>query len=141
MSIFVPYREDLLLVLRTVVVAVVMLIFAVSASAQNQSPTQHRLKQVITYTFCGSLKPCKRGNDAIKVADCESSGKPHHIWPWARNGQYLGFFQMGEFARDYVKKKGVPWRWGIWQQARSASKLQRDLGWSQWDCAYIEDVL
>lgn len=104
----------------------------------NVPNSEHNRVHAVTYAFCGSLKPCRRGDDAILTFNCESGGK---LWPWARNGQYLGFAQMGEFARSYVARRGVPWAWGPWQQARSAARLQSDLGWSQWECAYIVGVL
>ena len=52
---------------------------------------------------------CKQ---AIEVSRCES-GWSH----WARNGQYLGLFQMGDFARSRYGHA-----WNPWAQARAAWK-------------------
>jgi len=63
---------------------------------------------------------------AIRVASCESG-----LNIWARNGQYLGLFQMGGYARS---------RYGhgnsAWVQARAAYRYFIDSGrdWSPWSC-------
>jgi hypothetical protein len=48
---------------------------------------------------------------------------------WAENGQYLGLFQMGSYARA---------RYGhatnAWGQARAAHRYWLAAGWSPWTC-------
>lgn len=61
----------------------------------------------------------------LNVAWCESS-----LRPWARNGQYVGVFQMGSGERA---------RWGhhrsnVWIQARSARRYFLFAGWRPWSC-------
>jgi hypothetical protein len=66
------------------------------------------------------------GSQAVAVARCESG-----LSTWAHNGQYLGAFQMGSYARS---------RYGhgndIWTQARAAYAYFRDSGyrWGPWSC-------
>ena len=68
------------------------------------------------------------GSQAVGVARCESG-----LSTWAQNGQYLGVFQMGSYARA---------RYGhgsdIWTQARAAYKYFRDSGysWRPWTCGW-----
>jgi hypothetical protein len=66
---------------------------------------------------------CKQ---AIEVSRCES-GWSH----WARNGQYLGLFQMGSYARGRYGHA-----WNPWAQARSAYRYFVASGkdWSPWSC-------
>ncbi len=65
-------------------------------------------------------------SQAISVARCES-----HLFVWARNGQYLGLFQMGSYARS---------RYGhgpdALTQARAAYRYFVGSGrdWSPWQC-------
>lgn len=61
---------------------------------------------------------------ALRVAWCES-----RLRPAARNGQYLGLFQMGAYARR---------RFGhgpdAYTQARAAYRYFRVAGWRPWTC-------
>jgi len=65
-------------------------------------------------------------SQALRVAWCES-----RYSTWASNGQYLGLFQMGSYARA---------RYGhgadAWTQARAARAYFIDSGrnWSPWSC-------
>ncbi len=63
---------------------------------------------------------------AIRVARCESG-----LTIGATNGQYLGLFQMGSYARS---KYGHSWN--PWGQARAAYRYFVDSGkdWSPWSC-------
>jgi hypothetical protein len=65
-------------------------------------------------------------SQAIRVASCES-----HLSIWARNGQYLGLFQMGAYARARYGHS-----WNAWGQARAAYRYFRDAGysWAPWSC-------
>lgn len=62
--------------------------------------------------------------EAIAVASCES-----HLSIWARNGQYLGLFQMGAYARARYGHGWTPLA-----QARAAFAYFRDAGWAPWAC-------
>ena len=66
---------------------------------------------------------CKQ---AIEVSRCES-GWSH----WARNGQYLGLFQMGSSERARYGHA-----WNPWAQARAAWRYFVASGkdWSPWSC-------
>jgi hypothetical protein len=65
---------------------------------------------------------------ALRVSSCETGGT-YHVG--AQNGQYLGLFQMGNYARS---------RYGhgttALEQARAAYGYFRDSGydWSPWSC-------
>ena len=62
--------------------------------------------------------------EAFDVAWCES-----RFSPYAQNGQYLGLFQMGEFAR-----LSFGHGWTALAQARAAYRYYRVAGWSPWEC-------
>ena len=62
--------------------------------------------------------------EAISVATCES-----HLNVYARNGQYLGLFQFGSFARAHYG-----FAWDALTQARAAYRYFLDAGWSPWQC-------
>jgi hypothetical protein len=67
---------------------------------------------------------------AIRVSRCETGGAFNTN---AQNGQYLGLFQMGSYARS---------RYGhgssAWVQARAAYRYFIDSGrdWSPWSCGW-----
>lgn len=65
-------------------------------------------------------------SQALRVAFCESG---YNVW--ARNGQYLGLFQMGSYARSRYGHGYDPWT-----QARAAYRYFRDsgYGWGPWTC-------
>ncbi len=68
------------------------------------------------------------GSQAVAVARCESGPS---ISVWAHNGQYLGAFQMGYYARSKYGHGN-----DIWTQARAAYAYFRDSGyrWGPWSC-------
>lgn len=68
------------------------------------------------------------GDEAIRVASCESG-----LSIWARNGQYLGLFQHGEYARARYG-----FAWNAWAQTRAAYRYFVDSGrdWSPWSCRW-----
>lgn len=76
-------------------------------------------QQIICAVFVGQCQ------EAITVARCEGNFNPY-----AQNGQYLGTFQMGSYARS---------RYGhgytIYEQAVAAYRYYRDAGWSPWQCS------
>jgi hypothetical protein len=63
---------------------------------------------------------------AISVARCETGGT---FSVYAKNGQYLGLFQMGEYARSTYGHG-----WTAYEQARAAYRYFLDAGWSPWQC-------
>ena len=65
-------------------------------------------------------------DQAWAVSACESG---HSIW--ARNGQYLGLFQMGDYARSTYGHSNT-----AIGQARAAARYFRAAGsdWSPWAC-------
>ena len=66
------------------------------------------------------------GDQAVAVAQCESG-----LSVYATNGQYLGLFQMGEYARARYGHS-----WTALGQSRSAYAYFKDSGsdWSPWQC-------
>jgi hypothetical protein len=88
--------------------------------------TVHNRTHAITHAFCHSLSPCWRGNEALTVARCESG---ENLWHYANNGQYLGMFQFGAWARAEFG-----FSWSPWEQARAAYRYYRLSGWSGWEC-------
>lgn len=67
-------------------------------------------------------------SEAIAVARCESG---HSMTPRARNGQYLGSFQMGDHARSLYGHGST-----VLEQARAAYRYFVASGrdWSPWSC-------
>jgi hypothetical protein len=65
-------------------------------------------------------------SQALRVAWCESRFSVH-----AQNGQYLGLFQEGVFARSTYG-----FGWDAWSQARSAYRYFAASGfsWGPWEC-------
>ncbi len=65
-------------------------------------------------------------SQAIRVASCES-----RLSIWARNGQYLGLFQMGSYARARYGHG-----WNAWAQARAAHRyfVASGRSWGPWQC-------
>lgn len=91
-------------------------------------PGYHNRVHAINVAFCGgSLKPCSLGNEAIRVARCESG---ENLWPWARSsGGHWGMFQFGSYARSTFG-----FSWSPWEQARAAHRYFVMAGWSPWSC-------
>lgn len=77
---------------------------------------------------CKLWNPCE---PALRVFRCESG-----LSTSATNGQYLGFAQMGDYARS---------RYGhgpdAWSQAVAAHAYYMDSGWSPWECARLTGVI
>jgi hypothetical protein len=67
-------------------------------------------------------------DQAIRVVDCETGGT---FSVYARNGQYLGLFQMGDYARGRYGHA-----WTALGQARAAYRYFVDTGrsWRPWSC-------
>lgn len=67
-------------------------------------------------------------SQAVRVASCETGGT---FSVSASNGQYLGLFQMGDYARSRYGHGSDPWT-----QARAAFAYFVASGrdWSPWEC-------
>lgn len=90
-------------------------------------PGKHNIRHAINLSWCGrSNSYCAASSEAWRVAGCET-GYTYSVW--ANNGQYLGLFQMGSFARSRYGHG-----WNPWAQARAAHRYYRDAGWSPWEC-------
>jgi hypothetical protein len=65
---------------------------------------------------------------ALNVASCETGGT---FSVWARNGQYLGIFQMGSYARARFGHSNT-----VLGQSRAAYRYFVASGrdWSPWQC-------
>jgi hypothetical protein len=98
---------------------VLVCVLALAPSAQARTSMESRgARQAICSTFG---RYCAQ---AIRVASCES-----HLYVYARNGQYLGMFQMGTYARARYGHS-----WDVWGQARAAYRYFLSSGWSPWSC-------
>jgi hypothetical protein len=96
----------------------------------HYQPGLHNTRHAINLAWCGrSNSYCGAGAEAWRVAACETG---HTFSVWARNGQYLGLFQMGDYARSTYGHGYNPWT-----QARAAATYWRDAGWRPWECASI----
>ena len=101
-------------------IAVLVLVSSILAARSAASGARGGAGRVI----CGVFGPyCSQ---ALRVAWCES-----RMETGAANGQYLGLFQMGSFARS---KYGYgP---DVWTQVTSAFRYFADSGftWGPWAC-------
>lgn len=113
------------------VAGLLVLAFFLYATAANAHyrPGIHNVRHAINLSWCGkSNSYCGASSDAWRVADCETGGT---FSVWANNGQYLGLFQMGDYARSRYGHG-----WNPWAQARAAHRYYVDSGrdWSPWQC-------
>jgi hypothetical protein len=104
---------------KAILLAVVVLVLAAPATAG--APSRSANERVIRAVFGP-----RYDDQAVAVASCESG-----LSVWAKNGQYLGLFQMGSYARSRYGHG-----WNAWAQARAANHYFRDSGrdWSPWSC-------
>lgn len=102
------------------VILTVLVSLALCGSAGALSKEQKRNKAAICRVF---VRHCR---EALRVSWCES-----HYFTWARNGQYLGLFQMGSSERRIYGHGSSPWT-----QARAAHRYFVASGrdWSPWSC-------
>lgn len=107
---------------------VMALVLTMKGESHNVPNSEHNRVHAVTHAFCGSLKPCRLGNEALAVAYCESGP---NLWPYARNGRYWGMFQVSDHWRATVPG----WSWSPWAEARHAYRVWRLVGWSHWECA------
>ena len=85
---------------------------------------QIELRQNPTWAICHVFgEYCSQ---ALRVASCESGRNT-----WAQNGQYLGMFQMGDYARSTYGHSSTPLG-----QAKAAYRYFMAAGadWSPWSC-------
>lgn len=102
----------------------------------------HNTRHAINLVWCGSSNNyCGSSHEAWSVVRCETGGT---FSVWARNsnppagdqGDYLGLFQMGDYARNTFGHA-----WNPWGQARAAHRYYRESGWHPWECAFIIGIL
>jgi hypothetical protein len=93
---------------------------ALGGDAHRIENQQARAKVIICKVF-GPY--CQQ---ALSVSWCESKW-----YVWAGNGQYLGLFQMGYYARSKYGHGS-----GAWKQSKAAFRYFVDSGkdWSPWSC-------
>lgn len=96
-------------------------------------PGKHNVRHAINLSWCGRAnRYCGVGAEAWAVAWCETGGT---MSVWANNGQYLGLWQMGSYARARYGHG-----WNAWAQARAAhrywdaGKRGRGGSWGPWEC-------
>jgi hypothetical protein len=98
-----------------------------SQTASRSAPRAHSVHSIICSVFGAHC------SEALRVAWCES-----RMNVYARNGQYLGLFQFGSFARARYG-----FAWNAWAQARAAYRYFLDAlhdpktghnGWAPWEC-------
>ncbi len=117
---------------KVIMLLIVALVFAPSATAHFK-PGRHNAEHAINKAWCGSNnRICVHGEEAKVVARCEASD---YYW-WflnrptsARNGQFLGMFQMGSSERARYGHGSDPW-----SQARAAHRYWLVSGWGPWQC-------
>ncbi len=90
---------------------------------QTRTLEQHRSTQDTIRLVFGSY-----GEQAVRVAGCET-GQTYSTT--ARNGQYLGLFQMGDYARSTYGHG-----WTALEQALAAYRyfVASGYDWSPWEC-------
>jgi hypothetical protein len=93
----------------------------------NHNPRIEKQQAQAKIVICKVFGPyCQQ---ALKISWCESKW-----YIWARNGQYLGLFQMGSSERRIFGHGS-----GAWAQAKAAKKYFISSGkdWSPWSCRYV----
>lgn len=105
--------------MRMLMVALLALLLAAPAAAQPNG-YRERNSFIIRQVFG------RYGDQAVAVSKCESG-----LTTTATNGQYLGLFQMGYYARGRYGHSS-----NAWGQARAAYRYFVDSGrdWSPWSC-------
>jgi hypothetical protein len=95
------------------------------AAGAHWSPGIHNTRHAVNLAFCGrSNSYCAYAAQAWAVAACESG---HSVY--AVNGQYLGLFQFGAWARSRYG-----FGWNPWAQSFAAARYWRAAGWAPWAC-------
>jgi hypothetical protein len=129
-------REHRPVVLVIAVLALLALLLAVRAHSSNRAVVLRvRAAPAPVAARVGAVPPVVRAicatfrgycGQALRVAWCESRWKV-----WARNGQYLGLFQMGAWERAHYGHG-----WNAWAQSRAAFRYFAATGrsWRPWAC-------
>lgn len=112
-----------------------------ATEAQAKVPDVEVVKRAVNSAFCGGkFKTCWRGSQAFVVAGCETG---YTYNKYAKNGQYLGIFQMGSGER-----RRYGFAYSFFAQATAAKKyfdyaehIYSDGGWHPWECAYRMGIL
>ncbi len=119
----IPSQGDGVIKLLTGIVIGIIFTLAWQTAAQARPPVPGPVFAAVRHYWKDPVERRK----AFDVVSCETGGRYNTT---ARNGQYLGIFQAGEWFRS---------RYGFGSsadaQARSAYRGWRELGWSQWECA------
>ena len=105
--------------------------FGLTNAQAHWQPGQHNVRHAINQAWCGRAnRYCWQSSEAWSVARCETGGT---FSVWARNGQYLGLFQMGTYARQ-ISGHGD----SAYEQARAAYRFFVVSGrdWSPWSCRW-----
>lgn len=103
-----------------VALGVVIGVLLVPLSSRARPPVPPTVFKAVRASF--PTRPLRV--QAFDVAYCESR---YSIY--ATNGQYLGLFQFGEWARSTYG-----FGWDAYSQARAAYRYYRESGWSGWEC-------
>ena len=107
------------------IIALALALTFAPAAQGHWKPGIHNTRHAVNLAFCGkSNSYCAASVQAWQVTACESG---HSVW--ARNGQYLGLFQMGDWARARYGHGVDPWK-----QSFAAARYWRSAGWSPWEC-------
>jgi hypothetical protein len=115
----------------------VLIVLVLSGSAWGHFvPGRHNAVHAIQMSWCGKAnRVCWQGNEAIRVAKCESAWYWTQNRPtWAVNGQYVNLFQMG-----YTERRLYGWHVAgsdPWTASRAAHYYWVVSGrdWSPWTC-------
>ena len=120
--------------------AIAALILALLFVSNSHAATAKRHCQKLTLTPLQAIQctfPKKYRASAWKIAKCESTAnaasaysRKHGKGRWAKNGQYIGIFQMGTGERKTYGwySVGAP----AIVQAAAARRLHKARGWSPW---------
>ncbi len=117
---------------RVITILLLSLVFASPVAAKGwhlgvYDPGVHNAKNAVYWAWCGHRYVyCDAGHEAWRVVGCET-GYTYSVW--STNGQYLGLFQMGDYARGTYGHGRDPWT-----QAKAAHQYWMDSGWSPWEC-------
>lgn len=118
------------ILLVAVLMGIGLAFFAARADAHFR-PGKHNAIHAINEAWCGKANlSCVEGRYAIKIMICEASWYWHRNIPThAKNGQYLGMFQMGSTERRIYGHGPDPW-----SQAKAAWRYWDEAGWRPWEC-------
>ena len=113
---------------RLSVAAIIVIAVAAPAASARPEVAKDRRNAVNAMAAIIAVWPKQYRAEAYRVAGCET-GYTYDVY--ARNGQYLGLWQMGSYARGRYGHS-----WTALGQARAAYRYFVDSGrdWSPWEC-------